>query len=55
MNQNVLIRNSEFNIGKADNSTLNIQNSALPTASIRDKFHGQFTIICVSLSPQHII
>lgn len=32
MNQDILIRNSEFNIGKADNLTLKTQNSTLHTA-----------------------
>ena len=32
MNQDILIHNSEFNIGKADNSTINTQNSTLRTA-----------------------
>ena len=32
MNQDILIRNSEFNIGKVDNSTINTQNSTLRTA-----------------------
>lgn len=32
MNQDILIHNSEFNIGKADISTINTQNSTLRTA-----------------------
>ena len=32
MNQDILIHNSEFNIGKADSSTINTQNSTLRTA-----------------------
>lgn len=32
MNQDILIHYSEFNIGKADNSTINTQNSTLRTA-----------------------
>lgn len=32
MNQDIIIRNSEFYIGKADNSTINTQNSTLRTA-----------------------
>ena len=32
MNQDILIRYSEFNIGKVDNSTINTQNSTLRTA-----------------------
>ena len=31
MNQDILIRNSEFNIGKVDNSTINTQNLILRT------------------------
>ena len=31
---------SEFNIGFADNSTLNIQNSTLPKALIHDIIYG---------------
>ena len=39
----MLIRNSEFNIGKADNSTLNTQNSTLPLASLNTQ-HSKLNI-----------
>ena len=46
MNQDILIRNSTFHIGKADNSKFNIQHSKLPTAIIHRHSNTSEVVAC---------